>query len=36
MFHKILTIAGGLLALSGNGAGALSLDARQRRLVAAA
>lgn len=35
MFQKNLAIAGGLLALSGFGAGALSLDARQRRLVAA-
>jgi len=35
MFQKNLAIAGGLLALSGLGAGALSLDARQGRLVAA-
>ena len=35
MFQKNIAIAGGLLALSGIGAGAFSLDARQGRLVAA-
>ncbi|MCB1369329.1 MAG: DoxX family protein [Rhodobacteraceae bacterium] len=35
MFQKNLAIAGGLLILAGLGAGGLSLDARQGRLVAA-
>jgi putative oxidoreductase len=35
MFQKNLAIAGGLLVLAGLGGGALSLDARQGRLVAA-
>jgi len=35
MFQKNVAIAGGLLALAGLGAGALSLDARQGRPVAA-
>jgi putative oxidoreductase len=34
MFQKNLAIAGGLLVLAGLGGGALSLDARQGRLVA--
>ena len=36
LFQKNLAIAGGLLVLAGLGAGALSLDARQRRALAAA
>ena len=36
LFQKNLAIAGGLLVLAGLGAGALSLDARQGRRLAAA
>jgi putative oxidoreductase len=36
LFQKNLALAGGLLALAGLGAGALSLDARQRRTAALA